>query len=194
MQTECTTPPRRLAALPPTGRRGSTPERFWLYVDKSGGPDACWPWLGLLSSTGYGRLTYHGVGWGAHRLAWALTNGDPGRIGVCHKCDNPPCCNPAHLFLGDQASNMADMARKGRHPRNATGYLPTGDSHHSHRTPEVVARGERNGAAVLSESQVREIRERRTFGETHQALATAFGVAKGTIVFITTGKTWRHLL
>jgi hypothetical protein len=112
---------------------------------------------------------------------------------LCHKCDNPPCCNPDHLFLGTYKDNAQDMVKKGRHPRNKTKYLPSGDKHHSRTKPEVVAKGERNGFAILTAQQVMEIRARRKNGETMQALATAFGVTKGAIVFIVHRKTWRHL-
>ncbi len=171
----------------------ATPELFWSKVERRG-PDECWPWKAARTPLGYGRLRYHMEGWKAHRLAWTLTNGDAGDMQVCHSCDNPPCCNPAHLFLGTAKDNMQDMARKGRHPRNATNYLPTGEKHHGRRTPEVMARGEANGSAVLTEDQVKEIRLGRANGETHRSLASRFGVAKGTIAFIVSGQTWRHLL
>ena len=88
---------------------------------------------------------------------------------------------------------MADSAKKGRHPRNVTGYLPSGDRHHARSRPEVVARGEKNGAAVLAEDQVRTIRRKRKAGATLRALAREFGVSKGNISFIVQRKTWKHL-
>jgi DNA-binding XRE family transcriptional regulator len=174
--------------------RRSSPDDFWKHV-AIGGPDDCWPWTAATDEHGYGRVRYQGRETHAHTRAWILTNGDPGELGVLHHCDNPPCCNLAHLFLGTQAANMRDMAAKGRHPRNESGYLPAGDDHHARRTPEVMARGERNGSARLTADQVIEIRRLRA--EEHislEGLARRFGVAKGTIGFITTGKTWRHLL
>ncbi len=86
-------------------------------VDRSGGPDACWPWTGPRDHKGYGRV---GRSHKAHRLAWESVNGPipqmPGHHGACvlHRCDEPPCCNPAHLFLGTNRDNVADMKRKGR--------------------------------------------------------------------------------
>lgn len=173
------------------GRR-STAEDFWKRVARAG-EDDCWPWQGAANEREYGRVRYHGKEWKAHRLAWKLTFGDPGDLDVCHTCDNPPCCNPRHLFLGTAQDNADDMVSKGRHPRNRSGYLPSGDGHHSRLRPEVVARGERNGAAVLTEADVREIRRRRAAGETLRSIARGFAVARGTITFIVRRKTWRHV-
>lgn len=87
--------------------------RFWPKV-KRGGPDECWPWQSSITR-GYGMITAWGRPQYAHRIAYALQNGDVPLGGyVLHKCDNPPCCNGAHLFLGDQRLNMVDRAVKGR--------------------------------------------------------------------------------
>ena len=98
-------------------------ERFWSGVDRRG-PDECWNWTRARQTRG---LKYGIIGIGsrldgskravlAHRLAWQLTHGPLARQGlkVLHRCDNPLCCNPAHLFLGTQADNVADMFSKGR--------------------------------------------------------------------------------
>lgn len=80
-----------------------------------GGPDECWPWLGFRDSLGYGRFATHKQGWFASRVAWFLANGNQQPEGfVCHSCDNPPCVNPAHLWLGDARSNTRDMIAKRR--------------------------------------------------------------------------------
>jgi hypothetical protein len=92
-------------------------DRFWSKVDQSGGERACWPWTAGTVRHGYGRISVppRGHSVRAHRLAYELTFG-PVKDGwaVLHACDNPPCCNPFHLFLGSQADNVRDMHFKGR--------------------------------------------------------------------------------
>jgi hypothetical protein len=91
-------------------------ERFWAKVDKRSGPDSCWTWTAAKTLRGYGRFMLDGKARLAHRLAWRLAGGTEAEALVCHRCDNPSCVNPAHLFLGDQFDNMRDMTAKGRHP------------------------------------------------------------------------------
>lgn len=107
-----------------TPTRGmSLVERFWAKVDQSGGAEACWPWMGGRHKFGYGNVE-HDVR--AHRLAWELANGPiPAGLHVLHRCDNPPCCNARHLFIGTDADNVADMRAKGRQGRPV---MPKGDA------------------------------------------------------------------
>lgn len=94
-------------------------ERFWRKVHV-GVPEICWVWHAYRHRQGYGMVGFDGKLYLAHRVAWALCNGSiPAEIMVCHTCDNPPCCNPKHLFLGTHTDNMRDMQQKDRanHPK-----------------------------------------------------------------------------
>lgn len=95
-------------------------ERFWLKVDQRG-PDECWPWLASADPDGRGRFWWPDAGRNvaAPRVVWYLSTGLwPGDLFVCHHCDNPPCVNPAHLFLGTASDNARDMDSKGRRVTN----------------------------------------------------------------------------
>jgi hypothetical protein len=158
-------------------------ERLWSKVDCSGGPDACWIWQGAIGSNGYGNIgtgrvmTEH-----VHRVVYRLRYGEvPPGLFVLHRCDNPRCCNPAHLFLGTHTDNMRDMWEKGRGSRLGCPYQPP-----DHRR----ARGPANGAAKLTDEIVREIRRSSVDAG---SLARLFGVTRENIYSIRNGKTWRHV-
>ncbi len=151
---------------------------FWDFVDVRS-PDECWVWKGGTRGYGYGYCYPSGEGQVvASRLAFELFYGiDPGALFVLHHCDNPPCCNPFHLFLGTQADNMADMDRKGR--RGRVGPKP-GDQ-----------AGERNNNHKLTTEQAAEIRKLARRGELPQtAIAKQFGVCRSLVSLIKTGKVW----
>lgn len=157
---------------------GSAPSRitklhtlFWLRADKSGGPDACWLWLGGRGSHGYGQLRVEKRWKQAHRVAWELANGAiPAGLCICHKCDVPLCVNPAHLFAGTHAENMADRDGKGR---------------------QVVLRGEQIGVSKLTAQNVSEARQLYAAGGvTHRQLAERYGVCRATIQHVLSGRHW----
>ena len=90
---------------------------FWDKVDKS--DNGCWLWIAAKNEHGYGCFRYRNVLYKAHRVAWEQVNGTiQNDKFVLHRCDNPSCVNPLHLFLGTQLDNMRDMLNKGRNPRS----------------------------------------------------------------------------
>lgn len=149
--------------------------RFWAKITKHG-PDECWPWIGASFKGGYGAFSVGGRRLvTATRYAYLLATGAwPGRFSVLHACDNPPCCNPAHLWLGLHSDNAKDMVTKGRHAR-------------------AGAVGEKNGSARLTEANVAEIKRAVAWGETDVSIAARYGVSSSAIAMIRTGKFWKHV-
>ena len=154
-------------------------ERFWARVDKSG---ECWNWTGCSNTTGgYGIFWFNGTDRRAHRYSYIIHHPltidllEHPDICVCHKCDNPRCVNPAHLFLGTMADNMMDKTAKGRN-----------------NSPKQ--KGEKNGNSKLTEDDVREIRTRYANGNLlQQQLALEYGVSRKAIGNVIRRKTWKHI-
>jgi hypothetical protein len=157
-------------------------ERFWSFVDKA---NDCWIWTGGTNRLGYGQFSVGRRGIPAHRFSYQLVNGPiPAGLFICHHCDNPPCVNPEHLFSGTQRDNMRDMMSKGR------GVI----GHDFHWKPESVLRGEATPFSVLTEAQVREIRQmHRPRIVTVADLADRYGVGRGTVKDVLSRATWRHV-
>lgn len=97
------------------GRKSTVAEKLSAHIDRRG-PDECWPWTGLCITQGYGQFMASGVKQYAHRAALEAALGRPLVAGgmACHHCDNPPCCNPAHLYEGNAQTNSDDMHARGR--------------------------------------------------------------------------------
>lgn len=136
----------------------------------------CWTWAGAIHSSGYGYFRSEGRTEGAHRASYRLFKGPiPTGMRVCHQCDNPPCVNPFHLFLGTQKQNMQDAAKKGRMsgPRRQYISVPKSDETHPR--------------AKLTNEQVRFIRSNS------KDLASQFGVSRWTIRRVRNLKAYRDV-
>ncbi len=160
--------------------------RFWKKV-RVVGADECWLWTATRHVRGYGLFDLRGKQMRSNRIAWVLSNGPIGDLHVLHRCDNPPCCNPSHLFLGTHADNMRDKALKGRAP------ALIGDLHPSKTHPECLVRGEAHPKSKLSSEIVIEMRQRFANGESAQKLGREFGVAKSSALRAISGKNWTHI-
>ena len=191
----------RAANPNPSEVPGSDQDRFWFYVDRSGGPGSCWTWGGHRRKN-YGYFRMLGKAWRAHRISWAIHQGTmpPAHLFVCHHCDNPPCVNPDHLFLGTTDDNMADMVRKGRQARGERNGHHTkpwstvrGDQHASRRYPERRPRGSKHAEAKLTEVDVLEIRAEEYVRGCIPRIAARYGVSAALVSRIRLRKCWRHV-
>ena len=145
--------------------------RFWAKVDRRG-PDECWEWTAARNESGYGVMRPEGKRTGptvkAHRVALALSGVDVDGYVVRHRCDNPPCVNPAHLELGSPLDNVADMVERGR-----------------------VAKGSQ--LSRLSEADVGTIRSLAAGGMLHRVIAERFGVSRSAVTRIVNRRGWLHV-
>jgi hypothetical protein len=151
-------------------------KRFWSRVDKNGPlimSSRCWVWTRGRDVDGYGTIWRAGTNAKAHRVSFEINGGSiPDGLFVCHKCDNPSCVNPDHLFLGTALENKRDCVRKGR------------------LSPPI---GEAHGRARLTAKQVLDIRSRPAYRGLTVNLAKEFGVHHMTISLIRNRKKWVHI-
>lgn len=130
-------------------------------------PAECWEWQGQLNAYDYGRYD----GYLTHRIAYEALVGQIGSLFVLHHCDNPPCCNPAHLFLGTQQDNLRDARSKGR----------------------LDVRGEKHPRAKLTQAEVDALRREYAKGNVYQyVLAERYGISRGSVSLILRRLGWKH--
>jgi len=153
------------------GREGPpAEERFWEKVDR-GDPDECWEWKAATDEHGYGVFSVTtGEQWQAHRYAYKMEIGPPKERYVLHHCDNPPCVNTNHLYVGDQADNVSDALERER--------MPVGED-----APN----------AKLTKSDVQDIHDKLNKGHDRREIADEYGVTRGTIGDIAVGKSWSRV-
>jgi hypothetical protein len=164
--------------MPNIGWRKSLDKRLWgrLRLESSG----CMVWTGSLAGGGYGKIWWEGKLILVHCLVWTLKHGPiPDGMWVLHSCDNPPCANVAHLFIGTRQINMDDMVNKGR--------SASGERNWSHQHPDLLPRP----GAKLTPERVAVIRSKAASGKSYAALALEFGVSKSGIWKIVTLQTWK---
>lgn len=139
----------------------------------------CWEWTAAVGGAGYGKMQWHGRLEIAPRIAYQIVHGAiPSGLHICHRCDNPLCVRPDHLFAGTRSDNMRDCRSKGR----MKGII----------TSESV-RGEHNTKAKMTDAQVVALRADRSAGLSLSALARKYGISKSMVKFIVDGKNWRHV-
>ena len=154
------------------------PPRFWKKVDKNGPlhpvlKSKCWIWIGGKYQSGYGAFNRLGYSEYAHRISWEMHYGSIPTLDVLHRCDNPACVNPAHLFVGTEADNSADMVAKGRQNK-----------------------GEDRPLSKLTEAEV--IRMRRLYkrgvkGRGCVSLSRMFGISPSSVRDAVLGICWKHV-
>lgn len=148
-------------------------QRFWSKVQKT---NTCWNWTAFVNHNGYGRFSFKSKPMHAHRFSWELHNGPiPDGLNVLHRCDNPKCVNPSHLFLGTQKDNVKDMVKKNR------------------QSNKMGRKGESHSQNKLNEANIKRIRELYLKSFTQKELAKLFKVSQSQISRIVNNKNWGHI-
>lgn len=168
-------------------------ERFFSKIDRDGPfcgklNSKCWSWKMKLDKDGYGRFRYKNKKRGAHRISYMYFYGNiDDNLLVCHKCNNPSCVNPDHLYLGTASDNKRDEIESGRTSKG------TRNGKYTH--PEKTPRGERAGNSKLTENDVIEIRKtyNAKAGKTIMFLSEKYGVGTSTIWSVISRQTWTHI-
>jgi hypothetical protein len=151
-------------------------EAFFKYVEPLMDDRGCWEWGGARNEHGYGQTAIkHYLQMKAHRLSWMIHHSIiADEVCVLHKCDNPPCVNPDHLFIGTKKDNMQDCSRKGR-------------------VRYILRRGESNECAKLTDKKVAEARRLYASGDSLRSVAQRYGVNSKTMSRAIHGLQWAHV-
>lgn len=148
-------------------------QHFFRFVKKT---QKCWIWIRGRTRGGYGKTRVNGKEVYTHRLSYEIYKGEiPKGLYVCHRCDNPPCVRPSHLFVGTMRDNILDASSKGR--------MPYGENHHRSKLTDLQVLWIREHAVRISQNKTN-----------YQELAATFKVHPNTIYGILKNREWRHLL
>lgn len=151
----------------------SLEEAFYSRINFKLSSDCCWIWPGAKDRGNYGRLRFKSKDYTAHRASWIVHFGNiEENMLVCHKCDNPPCVNPEHLFLGTPKDNNDDKIKKGR---------------------QAIFKGEENGCSKLTANEVKEIIAWSKSGIKASIIAHNFNISKLYVYSLVSKVTWKHL-
>ena len=153
----------------------------------------CWEWTAGRDKDGYGKIQISSKSWRAHRYVFQQTVGEIDGLLVCHRCDNPSCVRPEHLFLGTHADNAADRKAKGRScsgDQHIARLDPSWPWAHGWSKRKSVCHGTKHPSAKLCEDQVREIRKLSAAGRSQRRLAAEFGVSRNAIRCVLSGRSW----
>lgn len=161
--------------------------------------DDCWIWTMAKNKQGYGVAYFRKEVRLAHRVSFKLVVGEiPDGLFVLHRCDNPPCCNPAHLWLGTHDDNMADAASKGRSVQGDRHWsrmfperVPRGELAGPALHPERISRGERHYQAKINDEIVEEIKQLYIGGEYQRDIAKRVGINQSQVSRIVNDKAWQ---
>lgn len=163
-------------------------KRFYSKVAKTDDLNQCWEWMGYKCKEGYGR-----IGWKskastlAHRAAYVIATGDNTSLLICHRCDNPSCCNPHHLFTGTDKDNSNDRDAKGRLK------IRFGSDNHARSNPELMARGEANGNTRFTADEIRHIRKLHSDGMSFRGVGRVMQTSGTYVAQIVRREFWKHI-
>jgi hypothetical protein len=160
---------------------------FRKRVDKSSHPKGCWVWKGRIHMKGYGIANYGQRSGGAHRMSWVIHNQKliPEGMCICHSCDNPPCVNPDHLWIGTNQENRDDSVKKGRQAK--------GDRSGMRVHPESRSRGENHGNSKFTYEDIWDMRRLYSEGAPAKTIGVLYETRKTHVLRIVNRQRWTHV-